>query len=98
MTYVSNCQEAIRDMLVQNARKRSTPRKRENMRQDRLQEMMNARGFSQLELAKRAKLSQRQVARYLAKGKDRSDPTLGAAAAMAKALNCSLDWLAGLSD
>lgn len=63
---------------------------------ERLNLVMNARGWRQIDLCKASGLTSSQVA-YIVKGKTK-DPTITTAARIAKALNVSLDYLAGLKD
>lgn len=73
----------------------SLHKKRGKMRLDRLIAIRHARNMTQQELADKTGISIAQIQRY---EKGKSDPTMTAAIALAKALECSLDWLAGLSD
>lgn len=57
---------------------------------ENLQEIMNARGLSGLDVAKIAKVSQMAVSRL-----NRTEPTFTTAIKIADALNLSLDYLAG---
>lgn len=63
---------------------------------ERLNQVMNARGWRQIDLCKASGLTSGQVA-FLVKGKTK-DPGISTAAKVAKALNVSLDYLAGLKD
>lgn len=63
---------------------------------ERLNLVMNARGWRQIDLCKASGLTSSQVA-YIVNGKTK-DPTITTAARIAKALNVSLDYLAGLKD
>lgn len=63
---------------------------------ERLNEVMKARGLNQVDLSEVAGLSSAQ-ANHLVGGRTK-DPKLSTAVKIAKALNVSLDWLAGASD
>lgn len=63
---------------------------------ERLNLILNARGWRQADLCKASGLTSSQVA-YIVNGKTK-DPTITTAARIAKALNVSLDYLAGLKD
>lgn len=63
---------------------------------ERLNRVMDERGWRQIDLCRASGLTSGQVA-FLVKGKTK-DPGLSTAAKVAKALNVSLDYLAGLKD
>lgn len=63
---------------------------------ERLNLVMDERGWRQADLCKASGLTSSQVA-YIVNGKTK-DPTVTTAARIAKALNVSLDYLAGLKD
>lgn len=63
---------------------------------ERLNRVMDERGWRQIDLCRASGLTSGQVA-FLVKGKTK-DPGLSTAARIAKALNVSLDYLAGLKD
>lgn len=62
---------------------------------DRIRSARAQRGMSQTKFAIRAGLQRPNVASY---ENNSRTPSLPSFIAMAKALNCSLDWLAGLED
>lgn len=62
---------------------------------DRLRSARRERGMNQTKLSIRAGLSRPTVASFES---NRRTPNLTTFIALAKALNCSLDWLAGLED
>ena len=64
------------------------------MRIDRLRELREKMGLSQQDVADRSGVSLTQIWRY---ENGKSDPTLDAIAEIAKVLNCSVDYLAGLT-
>lgn len=62
---------------------------------DRLKQLRQSRGFTQEELAERAEMHWRNVQRY--EGGE-TDPALDAATRLARALDTSLEYLAGETD
>lgn len=62
---------------------------------DRLKEARTRSNLSREELALEIHKSSRMIARYEQR---ESSPTFGTSAALASALNVSLDWLFGLSE
>lgn len=70
-------------------------KKSAKMRVDRLREIREMRQLTQQQLADTANMSLRQIARYES---GESDPSSGAITDLAKALECSADYLLGLTD
>lgn len=70
-------------------------KRKTKMRLDRLVEARKSKGLTQSEFAEKIGVHARQVARYEI---GENNPTIDVVIKMAKALDCSIDWLAGLSD
>lgn len=70
-------------------------KRKKQMRLDRLIEARKSKGLTQAEFAERIGVHARQVARYEV---GENNPTIDVVIKMAKTLDCSIDWLAGLSD
>jgi transcriptional regulator with XRE-family HTH domain len=63
------------------------------LRPDRLKQRRQQKGFNQADFARAMSVSQQQIARWEG---GQNDPTGDALARMAKALDCTVDWLLGL--
>lgn len=72
--------------------------KRRRMRTDRLRQIRKARNLTQQDIVDRTGISISQYRRYETDGADHSDPSFDVVIKLAKVLECSIDWLAGLSN
>ncbi len=65
------------------------------LRSDRMQQRRQFKGLTQQELAHQLRVSQQQIARW---ENAANDPTGDVVARLARALDCTTDWLLGLVD
>ena len=84
-----------RDFQERNGNMKNTAAETKSIFADRLKEARTRSNLSREELALEIHKSSRMIARYEQR---ESSPTFGTSAALASALNVSLDWLFGLSE